>query len=492
MSVPRPPTPIEVWLTVPLAFSVSPGSIFTIVPAGIPSGRRSSGQPAKFWPKSNTHTPGCGFVSFTGVNVRWTFTGSAVRAASFVVRFGGGAIPALRQPTSVPSRRFADVGQVAPGRPAGLLAPRVVVGAPEPVVGDRRAERGAPVAVRDDGLGRAVGVGDLEPPDQPRRDHRARARVERGQRVARAGHRRARRVRRVERRRERDAGAGRGDRGARGVRLASAPGSNVTPVPGRSRSRTDAPCAWTIVSGALSVMPVPLAPAVPTAVIVRVSRLSPESTVIRVADLEAGDARDPAAPRGSASRASGRSGSTARCRTGRPRTPPATTESSNAAVFQPAGGVAGVPVERLPRRVGDDPLVVERERRRSAPPPLPALVPAIAITFVPATSSGLTSTIWDVCQALLPPPDCATCWPLTYVTCESSALIAQRARGRCSPGRRRERLAHVDRAGGRAGRVARDVPDPARALQRRRRRAAPRRRSWPPPASCWSPRCRPG
>ena len=107
MSVPRPPTPIEAWLTVPLAFSVSAGSILTTVPAGIPPGRRNSAQPAKFCPKSNTHTPGCGLVSFTGVNVRWTFTGSAVRAASFVVRFGTGAMPALRQETSVPSRRFA-------------------------------------------------------------------------------------------------------------------------------------------------------------------------------------------------------------------------------------------------------------------------------------------------------------------------------------------------------------------------------------------------
>ena len=48
MSEPRPPTPIEAWLTVPLAFSVSAGSIFTTVPAGIPPGRCSSGQPAKF------------------------------------------------------------------------------------------------------------------------------------------------------------------------------------------------------------------------------------------------------------------------------------------------------------------------------------------------------------------------------------------------------------------------------------------------------------
>ena len=115
MSVPRPPTPIEAWLTVPLAFSVSAGSILTTVPAGTPAGRRSSGQPAKFCPKSNTQTPGAGLVRLTGVNVRWTFTGSAVRAASFVVRFGTGAIPALRQPTAVPSRRVAESERSAPG-----------------------------------------------------------------------------------------------------------------------------------------------------------------------------------------------------------------------------------------------------------------------------------------------------------------------------------------------------------------------------------------
>ena len=98
MSEPRPPTPIDAWLTVPLALSVSAGSILITVPAGSPAGTRSSGQPAKFWPKSNTHTPGCGLVSLTGVHVCCTFTGSAVRAASLVVRFGAGARPALRQP----------------------------------------------------------------------------------------------------------------------------------------------------------------------------------------------------------------------------------------------------------------------------------------------------------------------------------------------------------------------------------------------------------
>ena len=286
MSVPRPPTPIEAWLTVPLAFSVSPGSIFTTVPAGTPAGRRSSGQPAKFCPKSNTHTPGCGFVSFTGVNVRWTFTGSALRAASFVVRFGGGAMPALRQPTSVPSRRFAESERSAE---SSRLAARVVVRAAEPVVGDRGAEGRAPVAVGDDGVARAVRVGDLEPPDQPRRDLRARARVERGQRVAGTGHGRARRVRRVQRRRERDAGAGRRDRGALGVGLAQRRGerdAGARPVEvahGRAlgvddRQRSVERDAGPVGAGGAH-------------------RRDPARLGCRrrstVADLEAGDARDP-------------------------------------------------------------------------------------------------------------------------------------------------------------------------------------------------------
>ncbi len=48
------------------------------------------------------------------MNVFWTFTGSAVRAASFVVRFGAGAMPALRQSTALPSRRLAVALRSAP------------------------------------------------------------------------------------------------------------------------------------------------------------------------------------------------------------------------------------------------------------------------------------------------------------------------------------------------------------------------------------------
>ena len=282
MSEPRPPTPIEAWLTVPLAFSVSPGSIFTIVPAGIPSGQAQLGPAGEVL--AEVEDPDA------GLRVRQPHRRERLldlHGLGVAGRELGGEVGRRSDPGAAP----ADLRAVAAGRrrrevraglgPAGLLAAGVVVRAAEPVVGDHRAERGAPVAVRDHRLGRAVGVGDLQPADQPRRDHRARARVERGQRVARAGDRGARGVRGVERRRERDAGAGRARRRRPRRRPARAGSSNVTPVPGRSRSRTDAPWACTIVSGALTVMPVPLAPAVPTAVIVRVSRLSPVSTVIR-------------------------------------------------------------------------------------------------------------------------------------------------------------------------------------------------------------------
>ena len=51
-------------------------------------------------------------------------------------------------------------------------------------------------------------------------------------------------------------------------------------MPGLDTLRTGEPLACTIVKGWLTVMPLPLAPAVPTAEIVRVSALAPVSTVI--------------------------------------------------------------------------------------------------------------------------------------------------------------------------------------------------------------------
>jgi hypothetical protein len=55
-------------------------------------------------------------VTETGSNCSCTFTGSAVRATSFVARFGGGAMPALIHPVGVPSRRVAVAVRFAPGR----------------------------------------------------------------------------------------------------------------------------------------------------------------------------------------------------------------------------------------------------------------------------------------------------------------------------------------------------------------------------------------
>ena len=369
----------------------------------------------------------------------------------------GAAVAALR--------RVAEVG--AGLGPAGLLAARVVVRAAEPVVGDRRAERRAPVAVGDDRLGRAVGVGDLEAADQPRRDLRAGARVERGERVARAGDRRAGGVRGVERRRERDAGARRGDRGARGVGLRRARARTSRPCPA-GRSRTGAPCACTIVSGGLSVMPVPLAPAVPTAEIVRVSRLAPVSTVIvsptakpvTLATLRAdgfGVAGvwmfwfHGAMPYWPAENAAGHA------------------ESSNAAVFQPAGGVAGVPASAF--HVVS--VTIRWPSSSSAPirlPPLPALVAATAITLVPGHEPRLDV---DDLRGLPGVVAAARLRDLLAVDVGDVRVVGVDAQLRARDARRvgdRERLAHVDRARGRAGRGARDVPDPARALQRRRRR----------------------
>ena len=105
MSTPRRPPPpmIESWLTVPSAFSSSAGCILIVVPAGTPPSSRSSGQPAKFWPRSNTHTPGFGSVMLTGRIRSTTSTGSAARQTRAVVRLGGGAMPARTHPTGEPS-----------------------------------------------------------------------------------------------------------------------------------------------------------------------------------------------------------------------------------------------------------------------------------------------------------------------------------------------------------------------------------------------------
>jgi hypothetical protein len=52
---------------------------------------------------------------------------------------------------------------------------------------------------------------------------------------------------------------------------------------------------------------------------------------------------------------------------------------------------------------------------------------AMAMTFVPGTSSDRMSLICEVCHALLAPADAETCTPLTYVVWPSSALTRSTA-----------------------------------------------------------------
>jgi hypothetical protein len=93
--------------------------------------------------------PGTGFVTDIGVNLSTTFTGSAVRATSFVARFGAGAIPASVQPVAVPSRRVAVADRSAHGasrpgcsRRASIVA--VIPGFPQ---GERQCGSGKRRAV---------------------------------------------------------------------------------------------------------------------------------------------------------------------------------------------------------------------------------------------------------------------------------------------------------------------------------------------------------
>ena len=101
-------------------------------------------------------------------------------------------------------------------------------------------------------------------------------------------------------------------------------------------------------------------------------------------------------------------------------------ESSKPGVFQPAGGVAV-----MPGSVFQVPSVTIRVPSSSATaitlPAPPLLNGAIAMTFVPATSSDLMSVICEVCQALLAPVEPETCVPLTYVVWPSSAFTRRTA-----------------------------------------------------------------
>ena len=101
-------------------------------------------------------------------------------------------------------------------------------------------------------------------------------------------------------------------------------------------------------------------------------------------------------------------------------------ESSKAGVFQPAGGLAVMPgrVFQVPSVTMRVPSSSAAAMRLPAPPPLKG---AIAITFVPGTSSDLMSLICEVCHALLPPPEFETCVPLTNVVWPSSAFTRRTA-----------------------------------------------------------------
>ena len=225
MSEPRPPTPIEAWLTVPLAFSVSRRQHLDHRAGGQPVRHVHLGPAREVLAEVEHPGPGLrvGDPRRRPRPLHLHRLGGPRRELGGEVGRGdeAGAAPVHRAPVA-PRRGGAQVTRV------DRLAAGVVVRAAEPVVGDGRTEGGAPVAVGDDRLGRAVGVGDLEAADQPRRDLRAGARVERGDRVAGAGDERAGRVRARERGREGDARARRGDRRARRVRAIEAPTTSVS------------------------------------------------------------------------------------------------------------------------------------------------------------------------------------------------------------------------------------------------------------------------
>ena len=82
-------------------------------------------------------------------------------------------------------------------------------------------------------------------------------------------------------------------------------------------------------------------------------------------------------------------------------------ESSKPAVFQPEGGVAGVPASAF-----HEASVAMRVAPNSAAaimlPAPPLLNGAMAMTFVPGTSKDLISEICEVRQALLAPAEFET------------------------------------------------------------------------------------
>ena len=186
-------------------------------------------------------------------------------------------------------------------------------------------------------------------------------------------------------------------------------GLMVTPVPGCEESRTVTPTGCTNVSGVVRVRPEPFAPAVPMLWMTLVSWLAPLSmtTVSPAAKPATLATRSVVGPAGSCTFVF--HGAT-------PYAPVTLAtgqeESSKPAVFQPAGGEAGVPGSAF--QVASVTILVESSCAAAmtlpAPPPLNG---AMAMTFVPGTSSDRMSLICEVCQALLAPADAETCTPLT-------------------------------------------------------------------------------
>src|SRR5215469_3058523 len=88
-------------------------------------------------------------------------------------------------------------------------------------------------------------------------------------------------------------------------------------------------------------------------------------------------------------------------------------ESSKLAVVHPSGGVAGVPARafQLPS------VTIRGESSWATAITLvalpPSLMPSIAITLLPATSSGLMLLIADVCHPLFTLGESDTCVPFT-------------------------------------------------------------------------------
>ena len=126
--------------------------------------------PARFWPRLNDHEPVETFLIEIGLNVFCTRTGAPRATRAWCRSDGGEVSDAASQP--LPALRSAP-GSFQPG----CTCARVEVHARVEVVGDRRAVLDLERRVGDDRLRGAVGVGELEPREQARRDRHRRARA---------------------------------------------------------------------------------------------------------------------------------------------------------------------------------------------------------------------------------------------------------------------------------------------------------------------------